>query len=1023
MRVANSDLDDTVVTDGETTIMPKSEAKSIPAKPQDVNGVQLKQTSNDKFSKPQNSVVIPMGKKREPVEDTYEHEDTRSNGDVDTLAAAFRSCAISAAGDDTGCNLEKQLVGLSLKEEDSNDNENEESKSSSSVITVDPPSLPHEEEEETCESPESVDLESRGPTKGVPSNYRPDDESYYHVAGKSYYSHNLGIPVPQQHSPQHFASSFDSSFTYCSMAVPKLPNDSNYNHPVPNSSGKRRINDDAENLFNPPKYTRPVEEVGEGYQHQQQLNDLNMGATGRPTHLVSRVLGTGGQVTHNPDTTEAPSPSPTEEFFGDGFPLQHSNYTPQYSVSDIHSLLEELKGKPDSDTLFEEQQQHQQQSAQTVPGHFTEFDPGYSSENSPHSENMGSPGSSPKSACSPQRPPSNMSHDSGVASPYSEDSMHLAMASPASDCSHVAPGGSVRSMSSSHVSAMSPHPAYVASWTSANVREDYHNCLHPSLQVPYMSPSSVLSDDYSMASTQSPANGLDTYFEEHNQDLKEALEVVARDIECNLHKKKNTGVAKVNNVKVMPANSMVASQINGVMPTFNSNRMPPTQTVLPVSMAPTLPQQVIQAESRPNKLPIPALSKNLAQKPVASSVPFMMVPSTMAQQGHTMSTVVPATTSQPVIMIPNGQAAQSIIVLVKSSPPPPPQKKTITYVPIRPKIPSPLIPPSDPSPKAKTEVIATKTAPIVHATQTDDANAAVNRNALSGQSPMQPPSAHSPSAQKPCAQVQNCQQAKMLNIARRLVASMTTDDLQFKDLEGDTYLHVSVCKADRNMVQALLERMTREKLHVMINAQNSMRQTSLYLAVSSNHPEMVELLIQYGADVNLFAEHIQSDGVCKEIKAALHCAVSNGAEYLFTLRALLAAPNLKMDILNSDGHTPIHCAILEHGKVRGNEVIDNLPIIQTLIKYGANLDAQGQKSGKTALMYAMESRNISLIEHVVTCLDPILLRSYLRSQAFDGNSCMRILENIQRDMSQEHRQRLHACLKLTTGSRKENYVA
>jgi hypothetical protein len=30
------------------------------------------------------------------------------------------------------------------------------------------------------------------------------------------------------------------------------------------------------------------------------------------------------------------------------------------------------------------------------------------------------------------------------------------------------------------------------------------------------------------------------------------------------------------------------------------------------------------------------------------------------------------------------------------------------------------------------------------------------------------------------------QQAKMLNIARRLVASMTTQDLQFQDTEGDT---------------------------------------------------------------------------------------------------------------------------------------------------------------------------------------------------------------------------------------------
>lgn len=43
---------------------------------------------------------------------------------------------------------------------------------------------------------------------------------------------------------------------------------------------------------------------------------------------------------------------------------------------------------------------------------------------------------------------------------------------------------------------------------------------------------------------------------------------------------------------------------------------------------------------------------------------------------------------------------------------------------------------------------------------------------------------------------------------------------------------MSVCKADRNMVQALLERLSREKLPHMINVQNCMRQVcsnALYL--------------------------------------------------------------------------------------------------------------------------------------------------------------------------------------------------
>lgn len=62
-----------------------------------------------------------------------------------------------------------------------------------------------------------------------------------------------------------------------------------------------------------------------------------------------------------------------------------------------------------------------------------DYDPGYTSENSPPSDAMGSPGSSPKSAFSPMRPPSNMSQDSGIASPYFDDNMSSAVHSPPGD--------------------------------------------------------------------------------------------------------------------------------------------------------------------------------------------------------------------------------------------------------------------------------------------------------------------------------------------------------------------------------------------------------------------------------------------------------------------------------------------------------------------------------------------------------------------------------------------------------------
>ena len=61
-----------------------------------------------------------------------------------------------------------------------------------------------------------------------------------------------------------------------------------------------------------------------------------------------------------------------------------------------------------------------------------DYDPGYTSESSPPSDTMGSPGGSPKSTFSPMRPPSNMSQDSGIASPFSDD-MSSTVPSPPAD--------------------------------------------------------------------------------------------------------------------------------------------------------------------------------------------------------------------------------------------------------------------------------------------------------------------------------------------------------------------------------------------------------------------------------------------------------------------------------------------------------------------------------------------------------------------------------------------------------------
>ncbi|ESP02009.1 hypothetical protein LOTGIDRAFT_230541 [Lottia gigantea] len=216
---------------------------------------------------------------------------------------------------------------------------------------------------------------------------------------------------------------------------------------------------------------------------------------------------------------------------------------------------------------------------------------------------------------------------------------------------------------------------------------------------------------------------------------------------------------------------------------------------------------------------------------------------------------------------------------------------------------------------------------------------------------------------------------KRLNLARRLVAKMTSDDLKFQDNEGDTYLHVAACKSDKNMVQALLERLEREKLLGMIDVHNLRRQTALYCAVSGNNPGMVEMLLRYGADINTLAERVVQSNHFKDITSALsalHVASTNGNEYLATLRTLLQSKDLLLNNPNSDGQTALHCAILCHNKNRNNqnnEYIDSRQVIELLINHGADINAQDKKNGKTPLMYALESRNVELIYSVVKNVD------------------------------------------------------
>ncbi|XP_070202976.1 uncharacterized protein [Littorina saxatilis] len=1015
MKLDKGDLDNTVVEDGEAAVILKSDSPTVTAKNKVTdkasNRTQLpngcrKMTGQEKSQ--QNGGVTVETKQRVPVEDSEEDDSAKENGgeDLDVLTNSLRGCSIQESAK---LGIEDQLAQLAVEdkeEEDDDDDDNTQYnslQSQSSVIAIDPPSLPHEEEEEKGEAAE--DLAPRGPTAGKPVSFRPDNNNYNHIASKAYGSHNMdrfyaqATFSPNQH-PQ--AAGFSQNdFMQNGLSQPAFYNMGQVTNGGVGqmyTSGKRGMDDDDENAF---KYTRPVEDVG--YSPTANfINDLNGGMKKPSIINQSQRHGCGGQMVDNSPEILPPSAEPFKH-------LQA-----QISLTDVDRMLDLIESQ--DQLVSHGYQPHLDfgvQMTQTEKVGTTarkDYDPGYSSENSPHSDNMVSPGSSPKSTFSPGRPPSNMSHDSGIASPFSngipsppedysqgrnlvptaDEYSPYSMADSSQSAVYRSPYSNAMSPYSNavspHSNAMSPHSNAMSPHSNAmsphsNAMSPYSNTMSP--------PSTINTDDLSMTSAHSPVaatvlcNG--DFLAGRKDELLDALDVVAKDMKAMCKNKAST-----------------------LAPSHKINNVAPIMSTAPVSVStPNVPLSVVaqQKNDRPAKLPIPPLAKQ--QQPQQSMMPVMVVPTTA--NGHAMTTHTPVTSSQPVLLMPQGQTPL-IVVLNSTSAPPHQANKKRQPVPIQPR-PGPAIAPAPSMSAGANNRTVPKPEPSVPSPRPQGSVMAVP----AGQKGVRPTPCPLPAAAQstPGKKSRNPAQPTMLTIARRLVASMKTGDLSFQDAEGDTYLLVSVCKADCNMVQALLERMSRENLQPLINTQNNMRQTPLYLAVSSNAPEMVELLIRYNADVNVFAEHTMADGRTKEIKAALHCAASHGEEYLATLQALLAARELNIDQVNSDGHTALHCAILEHGKP-GSEggVINNLPIIQALIKHGADPNAQGKKSGKTALMYALESRDISLIENIVALIDPARLRTYLKSQAFDGSTCLRINENIQRGLDEASRQRLNACLKI-----------
>ncbi|XP_034356238.1 nuclear factor NF-kappa-B p105 subunit isoform X1 [Arvicanthis niloticus] len=183
---------------------------------------------------------------------------------------------------------------------------------------------------------------------------------------------------------------------------------------------------------------------------------------------------------------------------------------------------------------------------------------------------------------------------------------------------------------------------------------------------------------------------------------------------------------------------------------------------------------------------------------------------------------------------------------------------------------------------------------------------------------------------------------------------------------GDSVLHLAIIHLHAQLVRDLLEVTSGLISDDIINMRNDLYQTPLHLAVITKQEDVVEDLLRVGADLSLLDRWGNS---------VLHLAAKEGHDKILSilLKNRKAAPLI--DHPNGEGLNAIHIAVMSN----------SLPCLLLLVAAGAEVNAQEQKSGRTALHLAVEYDNISLAGCLLLEGD-----AHVDSTTYDGTTPLHI---------------------------------
>lgn len=229
--------------------------------------------------------------------------------------------------------------------------------------------------------------------------------------------------------------------------------------------------------------------------------------------------------------------------------------------------------------------------------------------------------------------------------------------------------------------------------------------------------------------------------------------------------------------------------------------------------------------------------------------------------------------------------------------------------------------------------------------------------------------------------------------------------LYYQDSDGDSLLHITTTHLALGKIYALVEQMLKTDYpghQKPFDMKNRYNETPLFLAVEKRHNEVVDYLLEAGADPNCQNSRIERD-------TPLHVAARLGMPE--TVKTICSYSATNLNATNGMGLTPLLCAVKNHGVYdeEGGYIVDNTQTIQYLLKFGADSMIVDATNGRTAMHYAISRMAPEILDVFKDNLDEEVMTALANKPDNNGETA---LSNIQGLTNTDESIRFKLCLSL-----------